>query len=126
MDRLYALGGDDITDEPEYEAASSEAMALEGMIVATLAERKSDVAAKWRFIIKMNFLDEDSGYLGKLIEMILRRDAEAVGASLPFPEGCHGVYGVNAVRIAAKSGYGIIQEQGAVPAGLSSQRGQRV
>jgi hypothetical protein len=79
LDHLYEIGGDDATDAPEYMAAADEATALASRIVAAPAATQTDVAAKRRFIREMNFLDQDSGFLGELIQMILRLDAEADG-----------------------------------------------
>lgn len=81
MDDLYEVGGDDVTGTEAYETLSSEAIELEAAIVAERPERKGDVGAKRQFILKMDFLSEDEGYLGRLLEALLARDAEAVGAT---------------------------------------------
>jgi hypothetical protein len=88
-DRLYEAGGDDACYTKEYRELSDEEIRLNGLILATRATRVSDVAAKWRFILRHPdlFLDQDQGCLGWLIEAIIRLDAAAVGAALPWSDG---------------------------------------
>jgi hypothetical protein len=84
MDRLYDLGGDDATDLPEHRAAMVESIELENRIVATPSKSRVDDAAKRRFITQTNFITANPGLamgdLHDLVEMILRLDAERVGA----------------------------------------------
>jgi hypothetical protein len=87
-DRMYEVGGDDACDTEEYRELSNEELRLNGLILAVRASRKSDVATKWRFILKhADILDQDQGCLGWLIEAIIRLDADAVGAALPWGDG---------------------------------------
>jgi hypothetical protein len=88
-DELYAIDGDDACDTEEYEELSDEELRLNGLILATRAQEVSDVAAKWHFILRHPylFLDQDEGCLGWIIEAIIRLDADAVGAALPWGDG---------------------------------------
>jgi hypothetical protein len=84
MDQIYAIGGDDATDGPGYQAASDSAMDLENRIVATQPTTRAEVAAKLRFIKKIKFVTPygslQTGDLGALVQMILRMDEERIGA----------------------------------------------
>jgi hypothetical protein len=89
MDRLVGLHGDDASDLLEYEAASHEAMDLEDRIVATRANTRKGLGAKWRFICKTEYVSDrglDTGDLNSLVAMILRMDVETIGASIPALE----------------------------------------
>ncbi len=86
-DRLYAAGGDAATDTPEYNAAIEETIELEHKIVATPATSRADIAAKWAFIKRTDFVSGtpggDTGNLHRLVAMILQLDVETVGATIP-------------------------------------------
>jgi hypothetical protein len=90
MNRLVAADGDDACDKQEYGKLLDEGIRLNGLILATRAKGESDVAAKWHFILRHPdlYLDQDDGCLGWLIETIIRLDADAVGAALPWDDGC--------------------------------------
>jgi hypothetical protein len=86
-DRLYAAGGDPATDTAEYNSAIEETIELEHRIVAARATSRADIAAKWAFIKRTDFVSGtpglDTGDLHRLVAMILRLDVETVGASIP-------------------------------------------
>lgn len=85
MDRLYDLRGDAACHEPEYFAASREAMDLVDRIVATVATSPAERIAKMRFIVKTDYVSKDqgcdTGELHRLVAMILKLDGEAVAKS---------------------------------------------
>ena len=58
---LYAAGGDAATDTPEYVAATEETIELEHRIVATPATSTADIAAKWAFIKRTDFVSGTPG-----------------------------------------------------------------
>jgi|GEM_PF-3878316 len=75
MDDLYASGGDDATDTPEYRAASHEAIDLEFEIVLIPAYTRRGLAGKRRVMDQASF-EDNCGFF----DWVLERDAERVAA----------------------------------------------
>lgn len=78
MDDLVAIGGDDATDTPEYQAASWETVDLEYRVTAYPVQTEDGNAAKLAFMRKYDLvgsLDAET-----LIEVISELDAERVAA----------------------------------------------
>jgi hypothetical protein len=83
-DRLYDIGGDAIETE-EYLDLEDELRDMPSRIVTTLASSTADIAAKWRFILKERFISDRDRCTNffDLVEFLLIRDIESVGATIP-------------------------------------------
>jgi hypothetical protein len=78
--RLYALGGDDAIDTPEYKKADGEASGLEYKIVLHQVKTPGGQTAKLQFMKQYDIVN--IGLDGEtLIEMILELDTERIAAA---------------------------------------------